>query len=92
MSLWLRVVSMQTSTIVNLQKTKQKNNNTKEVLTAFFFCTILEKEMLADSFCQASCVKSRNNEKTDEKLSRVVREEEIKSSSTSTTIAIDASL
>ena len=26
--------------------------------------------MLADSFCQASCVKSRNNEKTDEKLSR----------------------
>lgn len=45
MSLWLRVVSMQTSTIVNLQKTKQNNNNnnnTKEVLTAFFFCTILE--------------------------------------------------
>ena len=31
--------------------------------------------MLADSFCQASCVKSRNNEKTDEKLSRMVRED-----------------
>ncbi|SIA38715.1 Uncharacterised protein [Mycobacteroides abscessus subsp. abscessus] len=41
MSLWLRVVSMQTSTIVNLQKMKQKNKS-KEGLTAFFFCTILE--------------------------------------------------
>ena len=28
-SLWLRVVSMQTSTIVNLQKTKQKNKSQK---------------------------------------------------------------
>ena len=51
-NLWLKVVSMLTSTIVNLQKTKQKNNNPKEGLTAFFFYTILEEGKLVGFLCK----------------------------------------